>query len=308
MDELVHDIYQIGEWADSCYKRADLLEYNTLMNLGIEAGNHIRKLSILCTGMVTPDEADIIHKGFPLHEAVIVGHLVRIYKIFDQLVYQVAENKGEIASIFARLLFETYAHMKYFIIRGKDSIDSYIKCSFKAAVKHYQFIKAFEKERELSGIEKRIIRKIENRARLVNLNIEDLIANKNWKVDGKNFSDILLYLEQNDMDEFKWSMGYSFLFANGSSFVHGTWYDVQVNHLEENNGRFLPKYSYDAVDPRYILPSSLIPVNACRDFLRWRNTDPDEFVLGVLKKLYDLLVYLDEMDEIRLDKRDGLLD
>jgi hypothetical protein len=42
---------------------------------------------------------------------------------------------------------------------------------------------------------------------------------------------------------------------------------------------------------------------ACRDFLTWRRSDPDEFVIGVLDKISQLLMFLNEMDEIRINKR-----
>jgi hypothetical protein len=307
MDEIIKEIKGIGKWIDDCYKRSDLLDYHSLMQIGIESGNHIRKLIVYCIGLMTKEEHEKGESEFALHEAVIVGHLVRIYKLYDQEVFFVAENKGEISSIFNRMIFETYAIMKYLMINGKESIMSFIKSSFKSTMQNYRFIKEQGDHRELFNIEKRMIKKIENRIHLVNLSVDELLNNRNWKIDGRNFNDILAFLAQNDKKGFKWDLGYSFLFGSGSAFIHGTWYDIQINHLEEKNGKFYPKYSYDSVDPRYILPSSLIPVWACIDYLNWRKTDPDNFIGNVLKKMNDFLKYLNEMDEIRIDKRGGLI-
>lgn len=307
MNEFLEEIQKINSWVESCSKRGDLLDYNNLMSIGVELGNHIIKLTLLCSGLLTKDEAESKDFSLQLHDAVIAGHMVRIYKLFDQLVYFVSKSKGEISSIFSRLLFESYAIMKYLMLNGKESIDSFIKTSFKSTMKNYNYVKEQEKKRELTNIEKRMIEKIENRIKLVNLSIDNLLNNKNWKIDNRSFSDILNFLQINDENGFPWELGYSFLFGSGSAFVHGTWYDIQVNHLEEIGDGFLPKYTYDSVDPRYILPASIIPVKACKDYLVWRNVDPDKFVLNILDKIYDLLGFLNELDEIRIDKKRGLL-
>jgi hypothetical protein len=303
MESIVREIEEMSAWVDACYKRSDLHEFNTLMDLGVQIGNHVRKLSIAAFGSLTGEEAAAGKQTFELHDAVIVGHMVRIYKLYDQLVYFVAANKGEIASIFSRLLFETYVIMKYLMIKGSPSIDNFIKVSFKSTIKQYDYIKRQGTQRPLTEIETRIIRKIENRLKNVGLDASQLSANKSWRLDGLTFKGIVDYLTQRGDNSRFWSLSYEFLYSNMSSFIHGLWYDLQLNHLEQDGDRYSPKGTYDRVDPRYILPASLIPVMACRDFLTWRRSDPDEFVIGVLDKISQLLMFLNEMDEIRINKR-----
>jgi len=177
-------IEYIEKWIDDCYKRNDLNSFDVIMDIAIESGNYLREMIILCSGIASDDKNGKEIKGFDLHEAVIVGHMVRIYKMYDQIVFFVAENKGEISSIFFRLLFETYVKMKYFMLRGPDSIDSFIKCSFKAPMKNYNYIVGQEDDGVLDTIGKRVINKIENRLRFVNLSIEEMVSNRNWKIDG----------------------------------------------------------------------------------------------------------------------------
>ena len=307
MDEITGKVDEVEKWIDQCNQRSDLLDFDVLMSIGVLASNHIRLLMIICANTVTPQEYEASKEDFDLHEAVIIGHFVRLFKLYEQIVSNVTEKKGEIASIFNRLVFETYARMKYLILMGKRSIDSYVRTSFKSTIQNYSYLTARGKERELTNIEKRMLRKIENRLNRVNLTADELLRNRNWKLDGKSFSDILDYLDANDPDDRNWSLGYSFLFGSGSSFVHGDWYDLHINHLEASGERYKAKFGYDPVDPRYILPAGLIPINASRDLLKWRNTDTDGYIDGVLKKMHDLLLFLNEMDEVRIDKRDGLI-
>jgi hypothetical protein len=305
LDETIAEINNIGKWVDDCFKRSDLSDYNALMQVGIESGNYIRDLIILCTGTLKREEYLSEKHCFNLHDAVIVGHLVRIFKLYNELVYFVSEKKGEISSIFSRLVFETYATMKYLILNGKPSIDSFIKSSFKATIGNYKYIKEKEAERPLSNIEKRILIKIENRLNKVNLSSANMLNNKQWKIDNKSFREIITFLKENDHDV-EWDKAYTFVYGSQSAFIHGTWYDIQINHLEEAGNGYLPKYSYDPVDPRYILPVSLIPIQASIDFLLWRKADPDKFLINVLNKMSKLLLYLNEMDEIRIDRKRGV--
>ena len=305
MDTIIKEINEMEKWVEECYKRSDLHEYHTLMDLGITIGNYLRKLTILTFSTMTEDEAKAGKETFGLHDAVIVGHLVRLYKLYDQLVYFVSENKGEIASIFIRLMFETFVVMKYLIIRGKPSIDNFIKISFKSTIKQYQYIKGLEVEREFFDIEKRIINKIDNRLSAVGLDASKLTLNKNWKLDGLTFKGILDFLKKHDSDPDRWGLSYDFIFGNSSSFVHGSWGDIEINHLTQSNGQYSPKATYYPVDPRFILPASFIPIMACTDFLKWRKTDPDNFLGNILEKIGDLLMHLNLMDEERIKRKDN---
>jgi len=253
----------------------------------------------LIDGIVSDEKDDKKFKGLNLHEAVIVGHMVRIYKLYDQIVFFVTENKGEISSIFFRLLFETYVKMKYFILCGQGSIDSFIKSSFKAPIRNYRYILEQKDDGVLDTIGRRIITKIENRLKFVNLPVDEMLSNRNWKIDGKSFSGILDFLEKNDTNGMKWKLSESFLFGSSSAFVHGNWYDIQLNQLEFVNEKFFPKYFYNKVDPRYILPNSSVPIHACIDYLQWRSINSNNPLNVVLNRMLELNHYLNEVDESR---------
>lgn len=297
--ELQEKIFEIEHWIEDCYKKNNLHYKDVLLDVSIEAGNHIRYLTLLTAGLGTEEDLIRNDNTYKLEDAVIIGHLIRIFKLYEQLVYFISTNQGEISSIFLRPIFEAFVHMKYLIIKGEDSIKSFIKCSYKSAIQNYKHIKKQENDRELISIEKRIIDKIENRIERVNLTIEELSENKNWKLDGKSFKNLIDFLHKNDNNNFDWSNTYSFVFGSSSAFVHGSWYDIELNQLVYNKekGRYSPKYDYRDVDPRYILSPSLIPLYACKDFLKWRRSDPDNVIINILDKMIVVLKYLTELDE-----------
>jgi len=303
MEKIIKEVEEIDKWIDLCFQRGDLLDYNSLMDIGIQTANHIRKLSIITIGSMTEDEHHQGDKNFELCDAVIVGHLVRIFKLYDQLSYFISQNKGEISSIFSRLIFETFVIMKYLIIKGEPSIKNYIKVSFKSTIKEYDFIKNIERKRELSDIENRIRYKIENRLRNVELDPTELLNNRNWNLDNLTFKDIVNFLIDNDPDGLNWERSYLFVFGSSSAFIHGTWYDIEISHLTKVDGKYFPKMEYDKVDPRYILPQSIFPTRACIDFLKWRKSDPVNFLTNIFLKIEKLLLYLNEMDEIRIKNK-----
>lgn len=303
MDNLEKYFDELEKWIDLSYKSNDLHDFNRLMELGIESGNHIIKLLILSSGTLTEDEHTNNITDFDLNDSVIVGHFVRIFKLYDQIVYFISENKADMACIFSRLLFESYARMKYLILNDKNSIDSYLKTSFKTTLDQYKYLKNKAHDRELFPIEKRMINKIENRINFIEIPLDELLKNKTRNLDNKTFQGILNYLEQNDKGNFTWDHTYSFLFGSWSEFVHGSWYDLEINHLRKKGKRLEPKYEYCKSDPRYILPVNTLPIHACIDFLRWRKTDPGEKLINILEKLLKLQNFLDTMDEYRINSK-----
>jgi hypothetical protein len=305
MEAIIQEVKEIQKWTERCHKRSDLHDFNTLMNLGVDIGNHLRKLLLICIHTTREDESTDKEILFDLRGGVIVGHLVRIYKLYDQLVYFVAENKGEISQLFYRPMFEAFVTMRYLLLRGNKSIDNFIKVSFQSAMKDYEHIKRFEPTRSLTNIEKRITQSIEAQIRRANLDPIVLARNKNWKLDGLTFKGLLDYLSKNDPDPKEWNMTYSFLYGSSSSFVHGSWHDIEFYHLKKSDGKYSPKVTYGRVDPRFILPQGFIPIMAGKQFLRWRKSDPDNFLTGTFDKLGNLLVFLNEMDELRIEGKGG---
>lgn len=59
-----------------------------------------------------------------------MGHMVRLYKLYDTFLMLVASGRSEIAYMFWRLIAETGIHLRFLIKRGTESVfDSYLRAS-----------------------------------------------------------------------------------------------------------------------------------------------------------------------------------
>lgn len=68
------------------------------------------------------------------NQAILGGHLVRLYKLISALLDQICQHRREIAFIIARLTFECIVNLRYLIKFADDPavFDSYIAYSFAA--------------------------------------------------------------------------------------------------------------------------------------------------------------------------------
>jgi len=298
VDDTIRELLEVKEWINEKKILPDKLTYNEYMHLAVEIGNKIRLLLLTTSGMI-PFPNPHTFKGYTKEEAVIVGLFVRIYKLYDALTYHVSKNQGEIATIFTRLIFESFARMSYLMGASRESFQNFILVSYKSTIENYKDLKSKKEKRELVPIEKRILRKIENRIKSDGLKIDELLVNKKWKHDGKTFKDVLSDIGFEDF--------YHYVFGNQSSFIHGDWYDIKLHHIEQQDSLFRPNYDHISVDPRYILPISIVCLRVIISFLKWNNSDPDNFVTTVAEKLIEFTTALDVHHEAYIEKLESKL-
>lgn len=127
------------------------------MRFVVELGNDVRYLMMIAVSMIPPNK----EQGYSKQEAIVLGLMIRISKLYDALCYHVSEGQGEIAAIFNRLIFESYVRMPYLIKNGPDSADNFIFISYQSIKESYQDLLAKKAQRKLIPIEARLIRKYE---------------------------------------------------------------------------------------------------------------------------------------------------
>ncbi len=289
MEIIIKKIEEIKKWIDINKTLPDFSDNNDYMRFAVEIGNHVRYLMLVAASLRSENQ-----RGYNKEDAVIAGLFVRLCKLYDTLCFNVARNQGEIVKIFIRLIFETSIKIEYLISSGRESIESFVFVSYKAIKEIYEDLQGKKKTRELIGIENRILFNIEQQFKEDDIDIDTLLKNRNWKLDGKTFKEIL-----NDMDI---QIMYSYIFSRGSSYVHGDWLDLRANHLVYENGMYLPQLEHDRVDPRYISPMSVACLRALCKFLEWNKSDPDEFIISTSKDLETLLRKFDADHEEALQK------
>lgn len=285
MEEITKKIEEVRNWVSENQVLPRLKNNNDYMEFAFELSNHIRYLMFVSASLLPQNQTN----GYGKHSAVIVGLFIRVCKLYDALCYHVSENQGEIATIFSRLIFESYVKMRYLIKKGQESTNNFIFVSFQSTVDQYKDLVTKQAQRDLTPIEERILSKIEGQFDEIGIDKESLFSNKDWRLDGKSFKGLCKYLDI--------EASYYFIFGAQSSFVHGDWYDIRAHHLTYRNDKYQPRIDHHSVDTRYICPISILCLDALIDFLKWNHSDPDNFVISTADAMGEIVYALDNHHE-----------
>lgn len=206
------------------------------VDLLIEVGSYV-----CIAGNIIPPSG----KAWNRHEAVLVGHLVRLYKLISALLDQTCQHRRETSFVFARLAFECIVNMMFLIKNDRPEIgDSYIQHSMRHEKRLRERIRANIAARggEDLPIEKRMLASIERSAKESGVNLDAIDPPKNWA--GKN-----LFQKAVDvgLDE-----AYLGAFAGPSHSVHGNWQDLLECHLEDESGGFVPNFNWHPPRPQLL--------------------------------------------------------
>jgi uncharacterized protein DUF5677 len=74
------------------------------------------------------------------NQAVLGGHLVRLYKLLNALLDQICQHRREITFIIARLVFECIVNFRFLMKFGDASMyDSYVRYSLRQERRLYEY-------------------------------------------------------------------------------------------------------------------------------------------------------------------------
>lgn len=285
IDNLIENLAIIEDWIDNAPNPYDFKDNNEYMGFSTELMNYC--LYLLKAGVVLAPNESSSHRGFTKHKAIIVGHMVRIMKLYEGFLSHIAERRGELATLFIRPIFETSIRMRY-IINSKSkskSIRSFILASYRPEKEILDDLNKLKKKRDLTKIEKRMVRKISKRLRNDRITKKELIANRRWSIDGKDFRSLLRALELERM--------YHYTFSNSSHYIHGDWHEIYYHHLTKSGRFYSPQPYYSDPDPRFSVPITGFCLSTLSLYIEWMKSDPDSIVLPIIKRLHKLNHHLD---------------
>ena len=81
MNEIIQNLKKIEEWVDFSSPPPDFDTNTEFMKFAVEIMN--RCLYLLKTGAASAPDAETAKKGYTKNEAIIVGHMVRITKLYE---------------------------------------------------------------------------------------------------------------------------------------------------------------------------------------------------------------------------------
>lgn len=219
----------------------------------------------------------VAERGYTKHRAIVVGHIVRLVKLYHSFTTHIGKRELQIAYIMVRLIYECIIKMEYLFTAKRSTFKSFILTSYRSEKETLENLDLIKSQRPLMNIEKVIIKKIKSRLRKDRIPLRQLKANRNWKLDCKDFKQILISVKK--------EIDYPFLFGQGSSFIHGNWYEMSIFNLNKKGRYYLPDLEFSDPDPRIALPVTIAALHSSRDFLKWNKSDPEKYVRSIIQTL-----------------------
>lgn len=279
-EKLMNKLAEIERWIDAAPDPASFRSNDDFMGFTVELMN--RALYLLKVGVSLAPNQKVSERGYSKHKAIVVGHMVRITKLYEGLLIHVSKRQLELATIFTRLIFEAAMRLEY-LVKSKNknaSFRSFIFTSYKPEKEVLEDLNAKAASRPLIQIEKRMRRKMKSRLKKDRIPIKQLMSNKNWRLDGKDFRRILTDVGRGDI--------YAYGFGSSSHFVHGDWYDISIHQIKKKGRYYLPDLEFDDPDPRIACSDTAICLGTLHGFLKWNKSDPDNYVKPIIKRLAEL--------------------
>ncbi|MYI93142.1 hypothetical protein F4083_02305, partial [Candidatus Poribacteria bacterium] len=160
MDKIMETLSDIEAWIDFNSPPPVFKTNTAFMKFAVEIMN--RCLYLLKLGVRASPDVETARRGYTKHRAIIVGHMVRLTKLYEGVLIHICSHHQELAHILFRLIFETATRMEYLIISKtkKKSCRSFILASYRPEKEMLQDLKSKAKQQPPIPIEKRMRKSI----------------------------------------------------------------------------------------------------------------------------------------------------
>lgn len=254
------------------------------VSLLIEAGSYV-----CVAGNLYPAETQSWNRD----EAILGGHLVRLYKLIDGLLDQTCKHRRETSFVLARLAYECIVNLRYLIAHASDELfRSYRSYSLQH---ERQLLARIQANIEARGgqelpIERRMMSSIERSFRVSGIDIEDAPETKERNWGGLSVFERAKAVGLAD--------AYLAAFGGGSHSVHGNWQDLVEYHLEDiNEDSFRADFEWHAPRPQLLDAITLHAVETVADFAQYLAPEESGPFVDVLRDLQERVLLLSRLHE-----------
>lgn len=285
LENFFKNIQNIQEIMQSTPNPYTIKTDNEFMHYSVELMNGVLYLLRIAPELASNEK--MARKGFIKKKAIIVGHMVRIGKLYEGLLIHICQKQFELAIIFLRLIYETEARMEYLMQASNQSFRNFCLITYKP---QKEILNDFKNQKQpLKSYQKRIVKKVKARLKRDRISLKSVMSNKQWKLDGKDFRAILKDINRDSE--------YALAFGAGSHSVHGDWAEISVYHLEKEGRYWLPKIEFTEPDPRLTGAVSKTCLMGLVKYLEWSKSDPDNFISPLVWDLGSLFQTIDDAHE-----------
>ncbi|RKU31508.1 hypothetical protein C6497_01545 [Candidatus Poribacteria bacterium] len=283
MNKINQNLIKIEKWVDVNSPIPDFDFTGEYLNFAIEIMK--RGLYLLKAGISLTPNANTANKRYTKNRAIIVGHMVRITKLYEGSLMHVSNHQQELVHIFSRLIFETAIRMEYLITSKakKESFHSFILASYRPEKEMLQDIE--NKDKQQVPNQEWIRSVILSWLKKDGITEKELLDNTIWRVDDKDLQDLINALE---IDTY-----YFYEIVTASHHLHGDWLDMGYYHLRQDGRYFTPDLSFTEPDPKTACSITRVCLDSLLKYLKWNKSDPKNKINPIVEKLLELNILLD---------------
>ncbi len=211
-------------------------------------------------------------------KAMLMGHMIHIYKLYDSSIYLIIDDRTEISYILLRTLCEVVIKLKYLVKNiNCEMCDKFKKASLVYDKKLWELIEK-NKGTSIKDIESRMLNSIEKTFRDAGYELEDIDfkKDKNWC---PNILELAKSVGLSDV--------YESFYRMSSTAVHSSWTHHQKYNISTINDTSKPRLEYLGAKPQPIEGASLLVLNLAKDYLYFHK---DQSINKIINEAIEKLI------------------
>lgn len=253
---------------------SDLEEFKDRSILMRVISNDILKLAYLIL-----DPYKNSHIPYTINESTIIGLFTKMTKSYNSIFEAYCNNNCEIIMWLSRPMYEAFVYLLYLIKKGEKSQE------------HYRLI-SYQKRYKTLALTEPVYDKIKDKIRFRMLqdgfssadfqNENSKPRHQRWKLDGKNFREILREIEEEEV--------YDFTYGLPSDLIHSGWGEISQFHLlnietKNSENYWIPKSSYFEVPEDFLISFNDYILSSIFTLCKWKEVE----LKDVVKQKFNIL-------------------
>lgn len=242
----MNEIRSVTEKYDEAYLKAGL---DNLVSLKMFSLTFYKDVAAIYDCITRLRNIERNPSGFSIDDAPILGLLVRIWKLMNEVIRYYEEDNAEIISILERPLIEAAVVASYLMTNDEEVIEDYRKCSYKDRLRILRELENGSAFFETKA-GKRLVSSVREKMAFEGLSKEDFAEQKKngWRIQGKSFFKIFAEIEDEDL--------YAATYGMMSESIHGSWNgSMDWCLVKEGDGTFKPYPFHYPADIRFVSPT-----------------------------------------------------
>jgi|LQYC01.1.fsa_nt_gi hypothetical protein len=186
-------------------------------------------------------------------------------------------------------MWEAHIKTEYLLRKKLRDYKAFLISGYRPEKEMLINLQAKGKKRKYFPIEKRVLSSIHSHIKSIGVSKKEFL---NTKINAFNVKNLFESLQKAE--------AYYFGYGVASHGIHGTWYDLSVNHLEKAGNRYKPNLSFKEIGFGYLILPCLLLCNQPNLIIEYFNLQRKRILDQISKNIEDHLHDLNDLYELKV--------